>query len=1085
MKKWRDVPLNVFQKVNRILNGILIVLILIAIRVWHLAVIQHEEKIEEARKPQERVVIDRAERATICDRFNIPLAINKVQYNAAICYGPIRELPRWIWRKDIDNKRVKYYYRKQYITRLSERLGSLLHLDPERIEDLIHSKAAILGNVPCIIKENISEEEYFRLRMLEKDWPGIQAEIAAKRCYPLGPVGAEVVGYIGSISREEYHTITDELRELRHCFSLWEEGENPELPKKYPTIEVVASRLEELEKKAYTVNDLVGKVGVEAVFDETLRGVRGKQLYLADPRGNFLRRLPGSENPSAGHQLVLTLSSELQAYAEQLLVEYEQQLPSLRPAAVKKRSLLPDQQPWIKGGSIVVMDPRSAEILALASFPRFDPNDFIRSGQSDEVREKNRRIHQWLETETHLAHIWNLKTPLQRERFDPIKGVYYQESIELSWESYLNLILPKNSPVKQTLELYGMVGDAIKIQNLVEQLISIFEMDAAKVFDCIYSEEDDVASGALITLQERAFFNERIEIVREQVEFLKEQLSPYFYNLPLNYEKLLLVDLYRLTVDPDSFAPFMSQISEIEKISISDHQEISSRFVSVEEAICEIVKDLFCAHHFKQWRDTFFKDHLAKKRREEKAAKRKYARPFIEYLDQAQKEQFEVFWDQYRLVFLSVFLTGAAHLDDPEIEPYLTALSQWVKELKKGAHQGLDWVVHYHRLSEMIDSFDPNCLLAYTKTFRRFETLNRPLYGRYSGLRGKEEKALAGAFYPSYGFGYCRSHAFRQATTIGSIFKIVPAYEALRQRYLQLEAEGEGRGSLNPLTIIDNKHRTHKGWNVGFTLDGQVIPHYYRGGRLPRSEHAEVGRVDLVRALETSSNPYFSMLAGEVMEDPEDLCRAAILFGFGGKTGLQLPGEYGGRIPNDVAYNRTGLYAMAIGQHTLVSTPLQASVMLAALANGGKILQPLLLKREPAPNEGIESAQEVRWRVFLPPQLQNMLLTGLRRVVLGEKGTARFIRGQFPDKLIRQVIGKTSTGEMVEKMSLDGSSGHLKIKHIGFGAIAYETEDFSKPELVVVVYLRHGEFGRDAVPFAFKIIEKWREIQTKHLLSKN
>ena len=155
---------NVVLKANRILNVVLIILILIAFRIWHLAVCQHREKLEEARRPQERVVIDRAERATICDRFHIPLAINKVQYNALISYGAIRELPRWIWRRDSTNKRVKYFYRREYITKLSQRVEQILHLKAQRLEDLIHSKAAILGNVPCIIKENISEEQYFRLK---------------------------------------------------------------------------------------------------------------------------------------------------------------------------------------------------------------------------------------------------------------------------------------------------------------------------------------------------------------------------------------------------------------------------------------------------------------------------------------------------------------------------------------------------------------------------------------------------------------------------------------------------------------------------------------------------------------------------------------------------------------------------------------------------------------------------------------------------------------------------------------------------------------------------------------------------------
>ena len=98
-----------------------------------------------------------------------------------------------------------------------------------------------------------------------------------------------------------------------------------------------------------------------------------------------------------------------------------------------------------------------------------------------------------------------------------------------------------------------------------------------------------------------------------------------------------------------------------------------------------------------------------------------------------------------------------------------------------------------------------------------------------------------------------------------------------------------------------------------------------------------------MRAIETSSNPYFSLLAAEYLKDPEDLIRAAKEFGYGEKTKITLPGEIAGNVPQDVVTNRTGLYATAIGQHTLVTTPLQTALMLGAIANGGKLLEPKIV----------------------------------------------------------------------------------------------------------------------------------------------
>ena len=64
-----DIP----TKANRILHLILIAMVLILVRIWHLSVIQYDKKIEESQKPQRKTVIEPAMRATIRDRFNIPL----------------------------------------------------------------------------------------------------------------------------------------------------------------------------------------------------------------------------------------------------------------------------------------------------------------------------------------------------------------------------------------------------------------------------------------------------------------------------------------------------------------------------------------------------------------------------------------------------------------------------------------------------------------------------------------------------------------------------------------------------------------------------------------------------------------------------------------------------------------------------------------------------------------------------------------------------------------------------------------------------------------------------------------------------
>jgi len=213
-----------------------------------------------------------------------------------------------------------------------------------------------------------------------------------------------------------------------------------------------------------------------------------------------------------------------------------------------------------------------------------------------------------------------------------------------------------------------------------------------------------------------------------------------------------------------------------------------------------------------------------------------------------------------------------------------------------------------------------------------------------------------------------------------------------------------------------------------------------------------------------------------------------------------------------------------MGQHTLLSTPLQTATMLSAIANGGHVLKPELLKECTGANPNHEPFAECKipelpalglsFNLFtalsspkseqsqpLQPKIvrtlkfpgtsREQLLEGMRRVLWGAQGNSRpeiirLLRSnphlQAPFLALRnQMIGKTGTAEVLFNASINPSSAGQMIKHIWFGAISFESEtDRSHPELVVIVYLRHGVSGREAAPLAAQIIDKWRELKKKN-----
>ena len=188
-------------------------------------------------------------------------------------------------------------------------------MDSQKIEDTIHGKASLFPHTPFVIKEDLTEKEYYRLKMLEKDWIGIRPERGSKRYYPKGKIASDVIGFMGAISSHEYYAIAQEISLLQTYLSEREAGNTPMLPKGFHNALQVRERLKQLQEKAYTINDSVGKTGVEAAFDPELRGYAGKKTYEVDIKGNLLRELPGSRKSLPGQRLLLSISAELQEYA--------------------------------------------------------------------------------------------------------------------------------------------------------------------------------------------------------------------------------------------------------------------------------------------------------------------------------------------------------------------------------------------------------------------------------------------------------------------------------------------------------------------------------------------------------------------------------------------------------------------------------------------------------------------------------------------------------------------------------------------------------------------------------------------------
>ncbi len=228
-----------------------------------------------------------------------------------------------------------------------------------------------------------------------------------------------------------------------------------------------------------------------------------------------------------------------------------------------------------------------------------------------------------------------------------------------------------------------------------------------------------------------------------------------------------------------------------------------------------------------------------------------------------------------------------------------------------------------------------------------------------------------------------------------------------------------------------------------------------------RSGH---GTVNLHDALERSCDIYFYQLGQKLEIDA--IARYARLFGLGSSTGIDLRGEKKGLVPDtqwSLNFRRERWYpgetlSVAIGQGPILTTPLQIAVMTAAVANGGRRLQPRL----------VESDQpQIEEDLKIEPRHMELVRRSMYSVVHGKKGTAKVAHvAGF------EISGKTGTVQVVHQESWTRSESlppELR-DHAWFTSFA----PFDEPRLVVVVFVEHGGTGsRAAAPLARAMYEKF------------
>ncbi|WP_437557230.1 penicillin-binding protein 2 [Acidithiobacillus sulfuriphilus] len=227
-------------------------------------------------------------RGLILDRHGQVLADNRVTFTLAITPNTAGDLSDTIGR-----------------------LRSVLPVSGDDLEAFQRDLGRSHPYQPVVIRRNLSAAELAAFAVHRHEFPGIELQARLKRFYPYGSLFAHVVGYVGHLTPAD---------------------------------------LDEASANHYAGIDYIGKNGLEAEYEEILRGEPGNQNVEVDARGRPLRTLRDTP-PKQGENLTVTLDLALQQAAARAMGTHS--------------------------GAVVALDPANGEVLVAYSSPAFDPNAFV------------------------------------------------------------------------------------------------------------------------------------------------------------------------------------------------------------------------------------------------------------------------------------------------------------------------------------------------------------------------------------------------------------------------------------------------------------------------------------------------------------------------------------------------------------------------------------------------------------------------------------------------------------------------------------------------------------------------------------
>lgn len=218
-------------------------------------------------------------------------------------------------------------------SKVVERLGDILGMEPEEIQSKLDAQKLRLYQ-PVRIVTNVSLETVLEIEQHRLELPGVIIDVEPVRAYPMGGIAAHITGYVQEINE---------------------------------------AQLKERAEQGYRLGDKFGQAGLEYMYEQYLRGTPGARQVEVDALARPVRDL-GISQPVPGNNLILSVDHRVQQAAENALLSHIE--------------LLQTRYPEAKAGAVVAIDVHTGGVIAMASYPTYDPGIFntrLSQAQFDEL----------------------------------------------------------------------------------------------------------------------------------------------------------------------------------------------------------------------------------------------------------------------------------------------------------------------------------------------------------------------------------------------------------------------------------------------------------------------------------------------------------------------------------------------------------------------------------------------------------------------------------------------------------------------------------------------------------------------------